>query len=228
METNKANHIGIILDGNRRYAKQNSRKPWEGHDSGAETFEKFLEWAKELDLREITAYVLSLENLKRDEQEVKHLFELFKKWFKKFKTDKRVKDEIKIRFIGDLSLVPEDIAEIAKDLENETKNNTKYKLNFCFAYGGRQEIVNAFNKIHKQKKSKDEITEKDIEENLWLSSSPDLVIRTGGAIRTSNFLPWQTIYSEWFFPEKLWPEFTKEDLIKILKEFESRKRNFGK
>ncbi len=141
-------HLAIILDGNRRYAKARGMAEWKGHSYGAENVNNLLEWTKELGIKETTLYALSTENLKRDAGELKYLFKLFKDWFKKFKKDKRVhEDKVKIRFIGDLSLVPEDVANLAKEIENDTKDYNNYILNFCFAYGGRTELVNAFNKI---------------------------------------------------------------------------------
>jgi len=219
-------HISIILDGNRRYAKARGLPAWKGHEAGAENVERLLDWCKELDIKETTLYVLSTENLKREPTELKYLFKLFKEWFKKFKKDKRIREnKIKLRFIGDLSLVPEDVSKLAHEIEQDTKDYSNYIINFCFAYGGRLELLQAFNKL-KDKKGK--ITEQDITNALWLKNEPDMIIRTGGVKRTSNFLPWQSVYSELIFTNKLWPEFTKQDLIACIKEFETRKRNFGK
>jgi len=219
-------HIAIILDGNRRYAKFRGLPAWKGHEAGAENVERLFEWCRELNIKEITLYALSTENLKREPKELKYLFNIFKDWFNRFKKDKRVhENNIKIRFIGDLSLVPEDIRKLAVEIQENTKNYDNYIINFCFAYGGRLEILNAFNKL---KNKNGTITEEDIKNSLWLSDEPELIIRTGGMKRTSNFLPWQSAYSEWIFLDKLWPEFTKDDLIACIKEFETRKRNFGK
>lgn len=218
-------HIAVILDGNRRFAKNQGLSTYKGHEFGAKNVDNFLNWCKELNIKEITLYCLSTENLKRDKVELKFLFKLFKNWFKKIQKDKRIhEDKIKIRFIGDLSLVPKDIKQLALKIEQETKKYNNYIINFCFSYGGRLELINAIKKL----KHKEEITEQNITNSLWLSSEPDLIIRTGNQIRTSNFLPWQSVYSEWFFIEKMWPEFTKQDLINILEEFKKRKRNFGK
>jgi len=222
----KVNHLGIILDGNRRFATSRGLPPWKGHEYGAEVVSKLPDWCKELGIRELTLYSLSIENLKRDKKEVDFLFKLFKKYFKKFKEDKRVhENKIRLRFIGDLSLVPEDIRKLAGEIENDTKDYNNYIVNFCFAYGGRQELLSAINRL---KNKKGEVTEDDVKNALWLSSEPDLIIRTGNIIRTSNFLPWQSTYSEWLFLEKTWPEFTKQDLADALEEFQNRKRNFGK
>jgi len=223
---NQVNHIAIILDGNRRYAKARGMPSHKGHEKGAEVVEKLFDWCRELDIKEVTLYTLSTENLKRTKKELNYMFNLLKSRFKKLQKDKRIhENQIKIRFIGNLSLVPKDVQKIAKQMEKETKNYNKFRANFCFAYGGRLELLQAINKL-KNKKGK--ITEKDVEKALWLSSEPDLIIRTGNRIRTSNFLPWQAAYSEWVFLKKMWPEFTKADLKKALAEFKKRKRNFGK
>ena len=220
------NHVGIVMDGNRRWAKSKNKKPWEGHREGAKTVDNLLNWAKELEIKELTLYTLSIENLQRDKKELDEIFSLFKQWFEKFRKEKRVKeDKIKIRFPGNLNLIPKEIREMAEEIEEETENHDNYIINFCFAYGGRQELLNVVNKL---KSKKGEITEKDIEENLWLNSQPDIIIRTGGKTRTSNFLPWQSIYSEWFFLDKMWPEFNKEDLTKCIEKFNKTSRNFGK
>ena len=219
-------HIAVIIDGNRRFAKNKKKLPWEGHAKGADKTEEFLGWCKELGITETTIYVLSTENLKRPKKEVDELFKLTKKFIEKLKKDKRAKeDKIKISFIGDLSLVPEDIRKSAEEIMRDTKDHDNYKLNLCFAYGGRQELVATFNKL---KGKKGEITEKDITGALWLSSEPELIIRTGGKTRTSNFLPWQAIYSEWYFTDILWPDFTKQNLLKAIEAFNTTQRNFGK
>jgi len=223
---NQLNHLALIIDGNRRWAKIRNLKPWEGHRAGAENVDKLLEWCLELNIKEVTIYTLSTENLKRDKTELGFLFKLFKEWFRKFENDKRVKENrVRIKFIGNLSLVPKGIKNLAERIEKETSKYNNFRLNFCFAYGGRLELLEAFNKL-KNKKGK--INEKDITKNLWLPSEPDLIIRTGNRERTSNFLPWQSIYSEWIFLKKLWPDFTKKDLLECIKEFSLRKRNFGK
>jgi len=223
---NKASNVAIILDGNRRYAKKNILEAWRGHEKGAGKVEETITWASDLKLKELTFYALSIENLKREKQEVDKLFELFKKWFEKARNNKRVKEkQIKFKFIGNLSLLPEDLQEICKKLEKDTENHKNLIVNFCLAYGGRQEIIEAIKKLQK---SGEEITEENLKKNLLLKSEPDLIIRTGNRIRTSNFLPWQSVYSEWIFLDKLWPEFTKQDFLDCLNQFETIQRNFGK
>lgn len=227
---NQPKHVAIILDGNRRFAKRLILQPWKGHEYGREKVEAMLDYAKDLGITQLTFYALSVENInKRPENELDYLFKLMKQTFSKLKDDKKLKEnKIKINFIGDLSLLPNDLKEQCKSLEKETKNNNRFIVNFCIAYGGKQEIIQAIKKILKNKISPEEITEQTIKQNLYLSDEPEIIIRTGGEKRTSNFLPWQSAYSEWFFLDKMWPEFEKQDLIECIKEFKIRKRNFGR
>ncbi len=218
-------HVGIILDGNRRYAKRLALKPWQGHKEGAKTIEKLIDWLEELNIDELTLYTLSIENLKRDKEELEHLFDIIFNRLSKFKNDKRIYDkQVRIRFIGELALLPKKLQNICNELEQLTKAHNKYRLNFCVGYGGRQEILEAIKKIENPKK----ITEEEFTKNLWLTSEPDLIIRTGGYMRSSNFLPWQSVYSEWFYTDKLWPEFTKAELENAITKYKTIKRNFGK
>ncbi|MDO8510609.1 MAG: polyprenyl diphosphate synthase [Nanoarchaeota archaeon] len=227
MET-KARHIAIILDGNRRYAKKLLKEPWKGHDSGAEKVEKLFDWCKELGVAELTLYLFSMQNFNRDKKEVDYLMDLFCKFFESEKIKNKIRNnQIKIRFIGRRYLLPKKVQEIIARLEHETKDHSDFTANFALAYGGREEIVDGVNKILKGGKVK-EVDEKVFSEYLQLQSQPDLIIRTGGERRTSNFLIWQSWYSEWFFLEKYWPEFEKEDLIKVLEEFNQRERRYGR
>ena len=222
-------HLAIILDGNRRFAKRLMLEPWKGHEYGAEKVQKILDWAKEFNIKEFTLYCLSVENIKnRPKNELDFLFKLFRKEFRNMNREKIKRNKIKIRFIGNLDLLPEDLAKQCRQLEKDTSNNNNYTINFALAYGGRQEIISAIRKILKNKIKPEEVSEETLKQNLWLSSEPDLIIRTGGEKRTSNFLPFQSAYSEWIFLEKMWPEFEKEDLIKAIEEYKNRKRRFGK
>jgi len=222
-------HVGIILDGNRRFAKKNMIEPWKGHEFGAEAVDKLLEYSKELGVKQLTLYCLSVENIQnRSEKERDTLFSIGEKWFGELDREKLMRESIKVNFIGDLSLVREKLRDICLELEELTKDNSDFIVNFALAYGGRQEIVDAIKKIVDSRTSVDDIDESVVSDNLYLSDEPEMIIRTGGEIRTSNFLPWQSAYSEWFFLDKLWPEFTKEDLISCIDEFNKRKRNFGK
>ena len=202
-------HVGIILDGNRRFAKRLMIKPWKGHEWGAEKVEKVLEWGNELGVRELTLYTLSLENFNRPKTEFNYLMDLFKKEFKRLSKDPQLQEkEIRINFIGRLWMLDEELQQILKGISNKTKNNSKFTVNFAIAYGGRQEVVDATIKIAEQVKSGEldisKINEETFLNNLWSSSEPDLIIRTGGEIRTSNFLNFQAAYSEWIFLEIEW------------------------
>jgi len=222
----KAKHLGIIIDGNRRFAKKFSLMPWKGHEKGAENVENTIIWTSEMGIKNLTFYILSAENLKRNKEELNKLFKLFRRWFKKIKNDKRIKEKrIKFRFIGKLELLPEDIQKICEILEKNTEKHNNFTVNFCIAYSGRQELIEAVKKLAK---SKQEITEENIRKNLWLQEEPDLIIRAGNKTRTSNFLPWQSVYSEWIFLDKFWPEFTKKDLTECLEKYSKIQRNFGK
>jgi tritrans,polycis-undecaprenyl-diphosphate synthase [geranylgeranyl-diphosphate specific] len=220
-------HVGIILDGNRRFAKRLMLKPWKGHEWGAEKVEKVLEWGNELGVRELTLYTLSLENFNRPKTEFNYLMDLFKKEFKRLSKDSQLQEkEIRINFIGRLWMLDEELQQILKGISNKTKNNSKFTVNFAIAYGGRQEVVDATIKIAEQVKSGEldisKINEETFLNNLWSSSEPDLIIRTGGETRTSNFLNFQAAYSEWIFLEKSWPEFEKEDFISAINEYDTR------
>jgi len=229
MENSNPQHIAIILDGNRRFAKRLMLEPWKGHEYGKEKVKKFLDYARELGIKEMTFYALSIENIKeRPKNELEFLYQVFRQAFKELSLEELNKNKIKIRFIGNLSLLPKDLQEQCKELEKQTEKNNYYIANFCIAYGGKQELIEAIKKILKNKTKENEITEQTIKQNLYLSDEPDMIIRTGGEKRTSNFLPWQSAYSEWFFIDKFWPEFEKEDLIQCINEFKQRKRNFGK
>jgi len=229
METPNPQHVAIILDGNRRFEKKLMLKPWKGHELGKEKVEKLLDYAKELGIKEMTFYALSVENIKsRPTIELNFIYKIFRETFRDMDRDKMMRESIRMKFIGDLDLLPTDVREECNKLEEDTKNNSEFIANFCIAYGGRQELVNAVRKIVESKVSGDEVDSEMITNNLYLQSQPDLIIRTGGDMRTSNFLPWQSTYSEWFFLDKMWPEFTKEDLIECIEEFKNRKRNFGK
>ena len=219
-------HIGIIIDGNRRFAKHLMKQPWKGHEYGAKKVEKLIGWCVELNIKEITIYGLSLENFNRPKKEFNYLMNLFKKELKKVKKDKRIhENKIGIRFIGKTSLLNKKLQILMREIEEKTKNYKKYIINFAIAYGGRQEIIEAIKRLLKSKKP---VTEKNFEKNLLLQTQPDLIIRTGGEKRTSNFLPWQSVYSEWIFLDKTWPEFTKKDLEKSIKELKKRERRHGR
>ena len=224
----KVTHLGIILDGNRRYAKKLLREPWKGHDSGAEKVERLFDWCKELGVTELTLYVFSMQNFQRSEKEVSYLMDLFCKFFTSEKIKNKIQqNQIRLHFIGRIHLLPQKVQDLISRLQAETEKNIGFIANFAMAYGGREEIIDGVNKILKEGKLK-EVDETTFSKYLQLQSQPDLIIRTGGEKRTSNFLVWQSWYSEWFFLDKYWPEFEKEDLARVLEDFNKRERRFGK
>jgi tritrans,polycis-undecaprenyl-diphosphate synthase [geranylgeranyl-diphosphate specific] len=225
-------HIGIILDGNRRYAKKKNMNSWQGHKFGAEKVKELINWCKELNVRELTLYSFSVENFNRPKKEVQILMKLFEEYLKRLKEEMLKKNQIRIRFIGRIDMFSDNLRLEMEKLMEKTKDHRKYTINFAMAYGGRQEIVDAVKKISKKVSRKelsiDEIDEKTVTENVYLADEPDLIIRPGGEKRVSNFLIWQSYYSEWYFTDKLWPEFGKQDLIEAINEFRQRERRFGR
>ena len=226
------NHLGIILDGNRRWGIRHKMEAWRGHYYGAEKFEKFLEWCAELNIPQVSAYVLSSENLNRSEKEVKELFKLFQKELEKLENEKISfldKYEIRMRFIGDLTRMPKGLRKVMGRIMKRTEKYNKRVFNLLVAYGGKFELTRAIKMIAKKAMEKGvvTITQKTIEKNLLIQDDVDLLIRTGGEFRISNFLPWQTSYAELIVLRKCWPDFTKRDLIRCLQEYSRRQRRFG-
>jgi len=226
-------HVGIILDGNRRFAKKLMLKPWKGHEWGAKKVEALMDWCKELDIREITLYAWSLENFNRPKTEFKYLMGLFRTEFARILKDKRLEEDgIKIRFIGRINLFPQDVQDSMHALMEKTKRNSNYIINFAMAYGGRAEIIDAARKLVQDvqtgKISAADINEETFSNYLYLKDEPDLIIRTGGEKRLSNFLLYQGSYSELIFLQTLWPEFEKKDFVACVAEYKKRQRRFGK
>tara|TARA_Y100000310_G_C20693001_1_gene823605 strand:- start:3264 stop:3977 length:714 start_codon:yes stop_codon:yes gene_type:complete len=233
MKSKVPKHVGIILDGNRRFSKRLMMKPWKGHEWGAAKVEKLFDWCKELDVKELTLYCFSVENFDRPKKEFDYLMGVFNKEFDKLIKDDRLhKDKVRINFIGRMSMFPKEIQVKTSQLMDMTKEYSNYVVNFAMGYGGRAEVIDAVQKIAKSVKEGnlkvDEINEEVFSKNLYMEDEPDLIIRTGGAHRTSNFLIWQSHYSEWIFLEKLWPEFEKEDFVSCIAEYGKRDRRFGK
>ena len=226
-------HIGIIMDGNRRFAKRLMMKPWKGHEWGKEKLKEILTWCKEKDIRELTLYTFSIQNFNRPKEEFEYLMKIFAEGFQELINDERlVKDDIRINFIGRNYLFPKMVRDMQKKLMDMTKNHNKFVINFAMAYGGREEVIDAVRKIGEQVKtgelSVEEINEEVFSKNLYMEDEPDLIIRTGGEYRTSNFLIWQSSYAEWFFVDHMFPEFTKEDFEEAITSYVQRDRRFGK
>jgi len=231
MDSKVPGHVAIILDGNRRYAKKLGLQPWKGHEYGMKKLEELFKWCLELGIKELTLYSFSTENFDRAKNEIDFLFGLFKKKFNEIgKSNGIFKNDVKVNVIGRVYMFPKDIQKAMADVAEKTKNNRKLTVNFALAYGGRQEIIDSFKKIIKNNPNinPDKINEMIITQNLYLQSEPEMVIRPGGEMRTSNFLTWQSVYSEWIFIDKFWPEFTKNDLMKCIREFNRRERRYGK
>lgn len=226
-------HIGFILDGNRRFAKLKGLRPWRGHDFGKDKVHQLLNWCEEFGVRELTLYTFSMQNFKRPAREVDKLMRLIETSFNELAVDERVHERgIRIRAIGQVDLLPESVRGAIDNAEKSTAKYSRFTLNICVAYGGKEEIFEAVKKVVRQVKKKmidvADLTLEKFEAQLFLKSEPDLIIRTGGECRTSNFLSWQSGYSEWFFVDKLLPEFEREDLAKIITEFGERERRFGR
>ena len=208
-------------------------EPWKGHEYGAEKVKKLISWCGELGINQVTLYAFSIQNFNRPKAEFEYLMNLFEKTFKETVNDQDVhKKKVRFRFIGRIHLFPEKVQKQIKELEKATENYSDFVVNIALAYGGREELIDAVKKvgrlIEEGKITDKEITEELISKNLYMSDEPELIIRTGGEKRTSNFLIWQASYSEWIFIEnKTWPEFEKEDLIKCVEEYNSRERRFG-
>lgn len=232
MSSSYPKHIAIILDGNRRWAKLRGLPSWKGHYKGLQVVRQLSGWAKELRIQELTLYSLSTENFHRDKKEVGYLMKQLLKELQRLEKDPSLaKEKIRIRIIGRTSSFPKDIQQLMKRLMQKTRKHDKLILNLALGYGGRQEIVDALQKIS-SKIRKGMVTPKEVDEDLitqhlYLQSEPDIIIRPGGEKRISNFLIWQGHYSEWFFISKLWPEFTKTDFKSIITQYTQRKRRFG-
>ncbi len=227
-------HLAVILDGNRRFAKRLMLEPWQGHEWGAKKVESLMEWCMEAKIKELTIYAFSLQNFNRPKREFDFLMDLFTKELSTLINREREfkKRGLKIRFIGKRELFPKNIQELMAVLERITKGNKRFVLNIAMGYGGREEVIEAVKKIVVEARrdglKPEQIDEQLLLKNLQLSSEPDLIIRTGGEKRTSNFLPFQSVYSEWIFLDKMWPEFSLEDFAECLVEYERRERRFGR
>ncbi len=218
-------HIALIMDGNGRWAKRRFRPRAYGHKTGVQNMFKVCGHAFELGVRIVTVYALSTENLKRPKEELDELFELFRTFFGK-KRDKLREAGVKINVVGDITALPPDIQEDILQVTEETSQYAKGLLNICINYGARQEIVRAVNAAVSYGRFVDE---KSFSSLLYTGGipDPDLIIRTGGELRLSNFLLYQAAYSELYFTGKMWPEFSKRDLERAIENYSARDRRFG-
>lgn len=218
-------HIGIIMDGNGRWAKKRGLPRTAGHKQGAETFRTISKECGRLGIKHATFYAFSTENWKRPKEEVDAIMRLFKQYLLEAKDDITAAENNKLRFIGLKDGIPDDILTLMEEAEEDTKNNTGCDIALAVNYGGREEIVNAVNKLIADGKT--EITEEDISQNVYTVPDCDLIIRPSGEQRLSNFLLWQAAYSEFWYSDVMWPDFSVQDLYKALSDFENRNRRFG-
>lgn len=232
-EPNMPKHIAIIMDGNRRWARQKGLDIRQGHKEGAKTLEKIVRYANKIGIEYITVYAFSIENWKRTKEEVGALMILLQNYLDDY--SKRADTEnIKVKILGDITALSEGMQKSIKKCMERTKNNTGITFNIALNYGGRDELVKAMQNIAKKVKQNEleieEITQEVISNSLYTKGQPDpsLVIRTSGELRTSGFLPWQIVYSEFIFIDKNWPDFTEKDLEDAIKTYQNRNKRLGK
>lgn len=222
-------HIAIIMDGNRRWAKEKFLPSAVGHQKGVESLKSTMRLFDEFGIKYLTVYAFSTENWNRKKEEVEFLMGLLAKTLSN-ELDEMHAENVKIKFLGDLERLNKNLIGIVRNAEDKTKDNTGVNLNIAFNYGSRDEIVNAVKSILKEGIPADEITEDTISKHLYTKSlpDPDLLIRTGGEKRISNYLLWQLAYSELYVTDAFWPDFDREQLTEAILEFEKRNRRFGK
>ena len=218
--------VGIIMDGNRRFAKERGLPVYEGHSAGYKKLQEVVGWARDAGIPHVVAYAFSAENWQRAEEEVGYLMKLFRSVLEN-ETERMIKERVCVRFVGDRSRFGEDVQKMMRDVEESTAaEDYAVMLHLLMSYGGRAEIVAAANALREETTADEEAFAK----NLWSypMPDPDIVIRTGGEKRLSGFLTWQTVYSELFFIDTFWPAFTKEEFEGILADFAGRERRRGK
>ncbi len=229
-------HIAIIMDGNRRYAMKAGLPPYKGHEAGEDKLKEIIEWCFEIGTKILTVFAFSTDNFKRSEEEVSHLMKLFEEDLKKLSEDKRIHEKrVRIKVIGNIDLLPEEVSRAAIDVMKKTENYGNYYLNIAIGYGGREEILEAIRRIAKDIENgriKPEKIDKEIVSSYLYTShlpfpDPDLVMRTSGEERISNFLLWQLAYSELYFTDIYWPAIKKTDFFKAIQSYQKRQRRYG-
>ncbi|MCG7845372.1 MAG: polyprenyl diphosphate synthase [Methanomassiliicoccales archaeon] len=235
MEGDIPNHVAIIMDGNRRFAMEIGLATHEGHVKGKDKLEEVMEWCQEMGIRVLTVYAFSTENLDRDEAEVHLLMDLFEESFLKLAEDQRVhRNKIKVTVLGQRELLPERVQRAIDVAEQRTKDYDQNFYNIALAYGSRQEMITAIKriacKVSEGELKVDDIDEKMVSSYLYTADfpDPDLVLRTSGEERVSNFLLWQMAYSELYFTDVFWPGFRKVDFLRAIRTYQARQRRFGK
>lgn len=234
--TPKLNHVGIIMDGNRRFARKLMLEPWRGHEWGAKKVESVLDWCASENIKTVTLYSLSYENFKsRPKQEIDMLMKLIEKEALRVAGLKKVHDnKVRFKVIGRPDMLPKNVRDALEKLADATKDYKAITVNLAIVYGGREEILNAAKNVALDAKA-GKLNLETLDENMFRkflytngTSDPDMIIRTGGEKRISGFLLWQSAYSEYYFSDKIWPEFEKEDFAAAIDDFSNRKRRFGK
>lgn len=229
---NVPQHIAIIMDGNRRWAKEKKLPVKMGHKEGAKTIEKIVRYANKIGIKHITAYAFSTENWKRSEEEVSGLMSLLKQYLDDF-SKKADTENFKIRVLGDISVLRKDLQDSIYEAMERTKNNTGVSFNIALNYGGRDEIVKATRaiaqKVRDGNMSVEEINEDVFSKHMYTYDipDPDLLIRTSGELRLSGFLIWQMAYTEFLFVDKYWPDYNEKDLDEAIEVYKKRVRKFG-
>ena len=223
-------HLAIIMDGNRRWARSRGLPTLFGHKKGLENFKKIARYCYKKGVKILTAFAFSTENWNRSKEEVSYLMKLFESMFTKKNIEELNKKGVKINIIGQKWRFPKTLQKKIKEIEQLTKKNKKAILNIALSYGGRADIIEAIKKIVRLKVPPKEVNEELVSKYLWTKAQPDpdLIIRTGKEKRISNFLIWQSAYSELYFSNKHWPEFTEKDLEEAFLDYSKRKRRFGK
>lgn len=223
-------HIAFIMDGNRRWAKREGLDKFEGHKKGINNIETVVRAASDLGVKHVTVWALSTENIKeRSKLEILGLFNLLRESYRN-QFQRMIQEGVQIKIIGEETGLPSDIKKIINKLQQTLVKNPKIILNVAFNYGGKKELIHAIKMMIDEGLSSKSVNEKQIERHLYTYPQPDpeLVIRTGGKIRMSNYLMWQSAYSEWYFTDKFWPEFDGKELEKAIVWYQNQKRNFGK
>jgi len=227
--------VGIIMDGNRRWASRYGKKPWMGHRLGKQKVRELLEWCKPFGIRSLVLYAFSAENFSRSAEEVSEIMKLMKEGFDELASDPLLSSEaIRVRVIGRLDLLPPPLLQSIRTVEDLSRENDSYHLTFAIAYSGRTELTDACRaiarEVHDGTLDSSSITESTITSHLYAPDipDPDLIIRTSGEQRISNFLTWQAVYSELHFTPTLWPDFSYIDFLKALRSYQNRERRIGR
>lgn len=222
VKQSELSHIAFIMDGNGRWANSRGLPREFGHKAGAETFKKIVRYCRDIGIKVVTVYAFSTENIKRPKREVEAIFKLLMDYIEEAKDE----NDVEFRFIGEPAALGDDIGKKANELEKMTLGG-KHRVNIALNYGGRAEIVNAVNKLIKNGKT--EVSEEDISANIYTGDcpDPDLIVRTGKETRISNFLLWQSAYSEFYFSDAMWPDYSTADVDEAVRDFARRSRRWG-